>query len=193
MAQPKPGSFLEVLSQRPDRDKHGFILWDCFCRNCGNLCIKTTSAVNRDKSCGCYRIQANQVRFVTHGRSKSKAYKAWNHMKYRCYTSNEVSRKYHGARGIKVCERWLESFENFLADMGEPPSPTHSLERKDNDLDYSPDNCVWATRLEQSRNRRFCLKVNVGGVEMSVWEAAEATGLKPNTIRMRHRRGRSIA
>ena len=75
-------------------------------------------------------------------------------MKYRC--SNPRAKDYpdYGGRGIKVCERWLNSFENFLADLGPRPTPQHSIERLDNDGNYEPGNCVWATKQEQNRNRR---------------------------------------
>lgn len=107
-------------------------------------------------SCGCMHAEmsaAGQCNFK-HGGSATREYRAWMRMKERCY--NPKSKRYEdwGGRGITVCDRWLEGFENFLADMGPRPSPRHSLDRKDNDGNYEPSNCRWATYSEQNLNRR---------------------------------------
>ena len=84
----------------------------------------------------------------------SSEYNTWRSMIYRCYSDKSSSWKYYGARGIKVCERWRTSFSDFLSDMGPKPDPNLSLERKDNNGDYTPKNCIWATSKEQNSNRR---------------------------------------
>jgi hypothetical protein len=81
-------------------------------------------------------------------------YYAYHNMKTRCYNVRDKSYKYYGARGIKICDRWLQSFKNFLDDIGHKPGPEYSLDRKNNDGNYEPKNCRWATAKEQSRNTR---------------------------------------
>lgn len=110
-------------------------------------------------SCGCKKRKDAANRQYKHGHATkygplSPTYKKWIAMKDRCYNPSSTSYEYYGGRGIKVCERWKDSFENFLADMGHVPEGL-TLERKNSDKDYSPDNCCWATREEQIQNRTY--------------------------------------
>lgn len=89
-----------------------------------------------------------------HGLSYTPEYRCWQTMRLRCYEPANAAYKDYGARGITVCDRWLESPANFLADMGPKPSPKHELDRRDNDKGYSPENCRWVTRSVNDRNRR---------------------------------------
>ena len=91
---------------------------------------------------------------ITHGQYGIPEYRAWAAMKARCSNQKHPRWKYYGARGITICERWLASFSNFWADMGPRPSPTHCLDRRDNDGNYEPSNCQWATGDESRSNRR---------------------------------------
>ena len=104
---------------------------------------------------------------MKHGMSKSKIYRVWIYMRKRCQNSNDTQFRFYGGRGISVCDRWANSFEEFHKDMGDIPIGM-TLERVDNDGNYFKDNCVWATRLEQSRNRRIP-KRNTSGIRGVCW------------------------
>jgi hypothetical protein len=108
-------------------------------------------------------------------------------MRSRCLNPSDQNFANYGGRGITVCERW-RSFEAFLADMGERP-PGHSVERKDNDGPYSPENCVWATRVEQANNSRRNLRVAFQGETLTATQWARRFGLRPQVVRWRLHRG----
>ena len=109
---------------------------------------------------------------------RSAEYVAWLNMKARCYRPSAYNFSRYGGRGIKVCDRWLNSSENFLVDMGLKPGLDYSLDRINNNGDYEPGNCRWATRKEQARNRSYgCRLVKLDGQERTVTEWAELTGI----------------
>jgi len=110
-------------------------------------------------------------------------------MRCRCYNENDKGYKNYGARGIKVCARWLESFENFIADMGHKPTPKHSIERMNNNGDYCPENCKWGTRKEQNSNRRNTRRLEYNGENLTVAEWSEKTGMQYETILSRVKKG----
>lgn len=116
-------------------------------------------------------------------------YRAWQAMLNRCYNKNAAGYENYGGRGIRVCERWRGSFECFLADMGRKPSPKHTLDRRENYGDYEPDNCRWATRLEQNRNTRHVHMLEIDGESRCVSEWSDISGTKRLTINSRLRRG----
>jgi hypothetical protein len=119
----------------------------------------------------------------------SPEYYCWRDMKARCYNPANKSFHNYGGRGITVCDRWLHSFENFLADMGPRPSPQHTIDRDDNARNYTPDNCWWRTRLEQAHNRRTNVLVTHGGVKKCIKQWSRDTGLSAGTIGRRIRAG----
>ena len=110
------------------------------------------------KSCGCYQREATRKRRTTHGDSKNRQvtteYRSWEALRKRCLNPNNAAYSHYGGRGIRICERWLESYTNFLTDMGRKPGPGYSLDRINNDGDYEPSNCRWATPKQQANNRR---------------------------------------
>lgn len=113
----------------------------------------------------------------------------WRGMKRRCYSPKCAKYPRYGGRGIRVCDRWLESFDNFLADMGPRPSPEHSIDRIDNDGNYEPSNCRWATREEQQRNTSRARMITIGGRSAPLAEWEKLSGMGRDAVRARLRRG----
>lgn len=173
-------------------------MWECRC-DCGALTTGAGANLGKTKfSCGCMQsengaksLEVNRLaRPNLHGESHSHEYKTWAGMKGRCLNPNNPKYPRYGGRGIKVCKRWADSFENFLEDMGPKPSPIHSIDRINNDGNYEPKNCHWATVSTQTRNRRTTRYVKIDGVSLCIrdWEAR--LGLRLGTI---HERCRKIA
>ena len=134
----------------------------CRC-DCGKEKIVALSLLKRGttKSCGCWNSEV-QSNFMTeystkHNKANTPEYKVWKGMKERCYNANNKAYKNYGGRGIKVCERWNNSFDNFINDMGERPTKNHQIDRIDNDKNYNPENCKWVTRSENTLNKRHKL------------------------------------
>ncbi len=133
-------------------------------------------------SCGCARTEAAKKFGKTHGATAggkaSSEYASWSKMRQRCLNKKCKEYKWYGANGITICDRWLESFENFLADMGEKPNKNLTIERINGLGNYEPGNCRWATKKEQSRNTRRTVRVEYKGKIRSLADLAEEAGLK---------------
>jgi hypothetical protein len=139
------------------------------------------------RSCGCLQLEMRAA-VMAEAISHSPLYGVWTAMKSRCYNPNSRSFRNYGARGITVCERWKASFENFERDMGEP-GPGMTLERKDNDGPYDPDNCRWATHPEQCRNHRGNQWVTLpDGRRMILTDYAAEVGIHLGTLWSRMKR-----
>lgn len=138
-------------------------LWECLCV-CGNTVITDAGHLRSGNttSCGCAHIDA----ITKHNRSRSPEYRIWLGMHQRC-REDAVGNQYHGAKGVRVCEEW-KSFERFLADMGERPTPDHTIDRIDNDGNYERGNCRWATETQQQRNKGL-QKNNTSGATGVSW------------------------
>lgn len=176
-------SYLQVLSRAPNTSK-GSTVWRCRCV-CGRAIfrlgtqLKEGAQIDRVQSCGCKKGLPNS----THQMSKHKVYKVYQQMLLRCLDAGHPAYKDYGGRSIKVCERWLQSFKNFWTDMGSTWQQGLTLDRRDNEQGYSPENCRWATRSEQSKNRRNSIR------EVDLASLSTSCGLKYSTLWARYRAG----
>lgn len=159
----------------------------CLC-DCGKAKSVSPShlVTGVSSSCGCVRNEKTRQRSTKHGRARRGAvtpeYHTWTGMIQRCVNPKVDRYSQYGGRGISVCERWRSSFISFYQDMGDRPSARHSLDRIDNDGDYCPSNCRWATNTEQGRNRPMARIIVANGISRTLAEWVEVTGLHRRTI-----------
>lgn len=184
---------LTVIATAATRQRPGskYQISQCVVKcDCGNEKIVRASALTtlNTTSCGCVGLAKVRLLNHKHGMSGTVEYKTWVRMIKRCANPNVTRWEDWGGRGIKVCERWRVSFENFYADMGDRPIGL-TLERINNDGDYEPGNCKWATNTEQARNRRSVINVTIDGETHCVSEWCEKLGISPKTVLQRIRSG----
>ncbi len=168
----------------------------CVCK-CGKekKVLKYKLFSGHTKSCGCYKLKGRDItHWLSKRGKKTNLYTTWCHIKARCYNPNNAKYSLYGARGIKVCEQWLNNPVQFAKDMGEKPSAYHSIDRIDVNGDYSPENCRWATPKTQSRNKTnnvLVLDLETGIFYNTIIEAAEANSLNYNKFREKIRYNKS--
>lgn len=164
--------------------------WLCRCACGANFnAVGTALRLGKAKGCSsCGKQKAREAR-TTHGLTGTREYNSYNAMKSRCL--NPLDKRYsrYGGRGISICSRWLESFSNFIEDMGMQPSNEHSIERVDRDKGYEPGNCVWATRTEQANNRSNNTFIEIDGRTQTITGWSRDTGISRTVILQRMKRG----
>lgn len=181
-----------LVVDRAPSDSNGNARWNCIC-DCGSATVSSgfTLRNGEAKSCGCLTTEQLAERAVKHGLCGTPEYRTWASMLNRCRNPNFPGYSDYGGRGIGVCERW-KVFSQFFADMGSRPSPKHSIERINNDGNYEPSNCRWATDAEQRRNTRQNHIVEYMGTKMTLMDAAKLAGLNFNCLRYRITHGWDI-
>jgi hypothetical protein len=181
----------ELVEARRDGDRFKRF-WRCLC-DCGQTTVIEGSQMRGGKtqSCGCYQRQRTSEASRKHPQSTTPLYVVWRWMIARCSDPLNKSYRRYGGRGIKVCDRWLDSYDAFLADMGPRPAD-HVLDRIDTDGPYAPENCRWATHTVSCRNRGVCIYLDYEGERWHLYDLAERFGIKPNTLRWRVRHGMTV-
>jgi hypothetical protein len=174
---------LLVISRAPNAGKA--TKWLCLC-DCGK--IKSIRALllvtNKTVSCGCYRKKVCKKMFSNHGMSNSSEYSVWQAMKRRCYDKNNKYYDRYGGRGVTVCDRWVNSFENFYSDMGKRPK-NYSIDRIDVNGNYSPENCKWSDSIEQANNKSTNSKYLYGEENLTISQWARKAQISPMALRQR--------
>lgn len=162
------------------RNRHGFSQWLCHC-DCGNKPIITANKLRtaNTKSCGCLKRDILRQP-KTHGQTKTLTHMVWVTMRQRC--ENPRNKKYarYGGRGIRICDRW-QKFENFFKDMGEKPIGK-TIERTNNDGNYEPGNCCWATPKQQANNTIRNRRITFGGRSLTLTEWSKEMGVNPSSL-----------
>lgn len=169
-------------------EPHGPVMWDCVC-DCGTELVRAAKWIRGPgvASCGCYNRELSTARLGSHGLARTPEYKAWIGMKARCYSPSSAAYYKYGARGVTVCERWM-TFENFFADMGKKPSPSHSIDRIDGSKGYEPGNCRWATAKQQQLNLKNNVRLDFDGKSLTAGEWSEIVGIDAKTISSRYQK-----
>ena len=183
---------LVVIGRAPTVKKR--TMWECKC-DCGKRVFKEAYSLKtgETKSCGCLRRDSASINSRTHGMTKTALYKKFRGMVYRCENKRSKSYKDYGGRGIKVCPEWRHDYMNFYEwSMANGYRKGLTIERIDNDGDYSPENCRWATKIEQDNNRRTNHFITYNAETHTIAEWSRISGITPSAIYGRLKNGWSI-
>lgn len=187
------GRLTTTSSVRTYKGTRSEVFWECVC-DCGKTKNVRPYDLKRGKviSCGCYNLEKAKLCNFKHGLRHTKEYMAHCHIRTRCKAKTGKFYRNYVLRGVKVCERWAgsEGFMNFLADMGKAPSSAHSIDRIDNNGNYEPGNCRWATNREQCNNRRHHRLVTWEGETKTTGQWATYFGASYSKIRSMRDRGK---
>lgn len=187
-----PFGRLTALTRVPESGLSRWIC-DCACGTTGIIVLASNLLRgNNTQSCGCLRKEVTTRRMYKHGMANTPEHKTWWNMRHRCLEPENHTYPRYGGRGITICDSWKDSFEQFFSDMGPRPSPKHTLERKNNSLGYSKDNCVWETRQVQVRNMRSNRLLTYNGKTQCIAAWTEELRLPQCLISSRLQRGWSI-
>ncbi len=170
--------------------RSGKRVWKCICQ-CGIYFEAVGTGLRSGSVKGCAACtKANILRAITkHSAIGTKEYITYNAMKSRCTNPKDKRYERYGGRGINICDRWMESFNNFLMDMGPKPSDGHSIERLDVDKGYEPSNCIWATLSEQANNRTNNTRIEIDGRVQNINQWSKESGVNRTVILRRLKRG----
>ena len=194
------GSFIDLTGKQfgkltvinragTDHCKH--VIWNCIC-DCGNKKILRSNNLrsHHQQSCGCETSNILSKLSKKHGHNtdfngKSSTYNSWDNMNQRCRNPKNTNYPRYGAKGITVCERWMgiNGFVNFLSDMGEKPTPKHSIDRIDTNKGYYPENCRWATRKEQHRNKNNNIWYEYNGERLILTDWSKKLKTSSNSLK----------
>jgi len=167
--------------------------WECQC-DCGTVRVIWATRLQQGLAvdCGCTAKERTRLANITHGMTDTRTYHSWQGMRQRCYCPKSISYPNYGARGIRVCDRWNDSFAHFLEDMGVCPSPRHEIDRVDNEGNYKPGNCRWADRIQNARNKRSNHLLTFNGEALCLSQWCERLGFPKYIVPNRLRRGWSV-
>lgn len=185
---------LVVIDRNPENTSTRTARWNCLC-DCGSKCVAIGVTLTRGtkQSCGCLQKERTSEANRTHGMSKTAEYNIWCGLIARCFNQNDPAYYKYGGRGITVCKRWLNSFMDFYQDIGPRPGPEYSVDRyPNNDGNYEPGNCRWATPTEQANNTRSNRIVELNNTQYTIAELARELSIPAKTIHSRLSQGKEL-